>query len=143
MSLFSNLLIPEFSRYNAKNDTYKIKKYSDKLILITFASSCFISLIMFLFGKKIGILIYNNVNCGIYIKIFSLIIPFMYVDIIIDSILKGIDKQIYSMKINIIDSIISILFILFIVPILGIKGYIISIFLSEMLNLTLSLRGLK
>ena len=142
LSLLSNLLIPEFSRYNAKHDTYKIKKYSDRLILITFIFSCFISLIMFLFGKKAGILIYNNENCGIYIKIFSLIIPFMYVDIIIDSILKGIDKQIYSMKINIIDSIVSTLLILFIVPILGIKGYIFSIFLGEILNLLLSLRGL-
>ena len=79
---------------------------------------------------------------GIYIKILSLLIPFMYVDIIIDNILKGLDAQTNVMIINIFDLIISTCFIFFFVPILGIKGYIISIFISEILNLVLSLKTL-
>lgn len=142
LGIFSNLLIPEFSRYYATKDYYKIKKYTHKLIMITLLFSCFISFIFWNFGQKIGLFIYNNAYVGNYIKVFSLIIPFMYVDIIIDSILKGIDEQVFVMKVNIIDLIISTFLIIFIVPILGIKGYVLSIFISEIFNLILSLRKL-
>ena len=83
--------------------------------------------------------IYHNAQVGWYIKIFSLLIPFMYVDIIIDNILKGLDAQANVMIINIIDLVVSTAFIFFFVPIMGITGYIISIFISEILNLALSL----
>ncbi len=66
----------------------------------------------------------------------------MYVDIIIDNILKGLDAQTNVMIINIIDLVVSTTLIFFFVPILGVKGYIFSIFVSEILNLSLSLKNL-
>ena len=45
------------------------------------------------------------------------------------------------MAINVVDCIISIGFIYFFVPLLGFSGYIISIFISEVIDFTLS--GLK
>ena len=99
-------------------------------------------LIFFIFGSLFGIIIYNNPQVGLYIRIMSFLIPFMYIDIIVDNILKGLDAQASVMVINIIDLITSILFIIFIVPNLGITGYIISIFISELLNFTLSLNKL-
>ena len=44
------------------------------------------------------------------------------------------------MTINIIDLLVSTSFIFFFVPMFGLIGYIISIFVSEILNLILSLR---
>ena len=99
-------------------------------------------LIFFVFGKLFGIIIYNNPQVGSYIEIMSFLIPFMYIDIIVDNILKGLDAQASVMVINIIDLIVSISFIVFIVPNLGIIGYIISIFISELINFTLSLKKL-
>lgn len=138
----AGLLIPEFSRYYVKEDYKKIKLYTDKLIIASFVFALLLTFIFCTFGDAIGIAIYNNIEIGIYIKLFSLLIPFMYVDIIIDNILKGLDAQTNVMLINIIDLIISTVFIVFFVPILGIKGYIISIFISEILNLSLSLKNL-
>ena len=62
----------------------------------------------------------------------------MYLDIIIDSILKGLDAQVDVMIINVFDCLISIAFIYFLVPILGFSGYIISIFISEIIDFSLS-----
>lgn len=81
--------------------------------------------------------------CGFYIKIFSPIVPFMYLDIIVDSILKGLDAQMGVLFINIIDLLISISFIFFFVPKYGILGFIASIFTSEILNFILSMKKLK
>ena len=62
----------------------------------------------------------------------------MYLDIVIDSILKGLDAQVSVMGINVFDCTVSIAFIYFLVPILGFSGYIISIFISEIIDFSLS-----
>jgi len=66
------------------------------------------------------------------------LIVIMYLDIVIDGILKGLDAQVDVMIVNVFDCIVSIAFIYFLVPILGFSGYIISIFISEVIDFTLS-----
>lgn len=142
LNAVAGLLIPEFSRYYVKRDYIKIKKYTDKLLIGSFLFACILTIIFLIFGNSLGLAIYNDVTVGAYIKIFAPLIPFMYVDIIVDSILKGLDAQVNVLFINIIDIIVSIIFIVFFVPIFGIKGFIVSVFVSELLNFSLSLRKL-
>ena len=139
----SGLLIPEFSRYYVKEDYKKIKYYTDKLLISAFLFALFLSFIFYIFANKLSFLVYHREDIGIFIKIFSILIPFTYVDIVIDNILKGLDKQAVVMVINIVDLVFSTIFILVFVPMFGITAYIISIFLSEILNLILSLFYIK
>ena len=142
LTAVSGLLIPEFSRYYVKKDYIKIKKYSDKLIVGSFLFALFLTFLYIILGNKLGEIIYHDIQVGIYIKMFAPLIPFMYVDIVVDSILKGLDAQVNVLFINIIDLLVSISFIFFFVPIFGIKGFIASIFASEILNFGLSLKKL-
>lgn len=142
LTAVSGLLIPEFSRYYVKKDYLKIKKYSDKLIIGSFLFALFLTFLYIIFGNKLGEIIYNDTQVGIYIKMFAPLIPFMYVDIVVDNILKGLDAQVNVLFINIIDLLVSISFIFFFVPAFGIKGFIASIFASEILNFGLSLKKL-
>ncbi len=143
LSAVSGLLIPEFSRYYVKKDYSKIKKYAFQLIIGSCLFACILTVIFIIFGNKLGILIYKDSIVGNYIKIFAPLIPFMYIDIIVDSILKGLDAQVNVLFINIIDLLVSISFIFFFVPLFGIKGFIASIFVSEILNFILSLKKLN
>ena len=77
------------------------------------------------------------------IKLLAPLVFFMYVDNIIDNILKGINEQTNVMFCNILDLAITIAIIYFVVPHLGISGYILSIFVSELLNFTVSILQLK
>ena len=63
----------------------------------------------------------------------------MYMDNVIDSILKGLNKQFGVMCCNILDLTVTTCFIYFFLPVIGINGYVISIFISELLNFTVSL----
>ena len=76
--------------------------WETKLIIGSFLFACLITVFFWIFGDVLAILIYNNTSVGPYIKVFSALIPFMYVDIIIDNILKGLDAQTDIMIINII-----------------------------------------
>ena len=95
--------------------------------------------IFFIFSNELGMAIYNNVEIGYFFKVFTPFIFFMYMDHIIDCILKGLNKQFGVMCCNILDLSITTCFIYFLLPILGIKGYVLSIFFSEVLNFSISL----
>ena len=136
---YSMLLIPEFSTYLTQKNYKAINFISKKIFKITSAFSFCVCSIFLFFSNELGIVIYNNLETGFFFKLLAPLVFFIYMDNIIDSILKGLNKQFGVMCCNILDLSITICFIYFLLPILGVKGYIISIFISEILNFTVSL----
>ena len=135
---FSSLLIPEFSRYYTQEKYQKIKSVSSFLLICTFIFSVIVAIFIFVFSDELSNLIYHKTEIAKYLSILSPLIIIMYLDVVIDSILKGLDAQVDVMIVNIFDCIISIAFIYFLVPIFGFSGYIISIFISEVIDFSLS-----
>ena len=135
---FSGLLVPEFSKYYVERKFKKIKSVSNIILIGTFIFSLLVAIFIFIFADKLAILIYDKIEIAKYLRILSPLIVIMYLDIVIDSILKGLDAQVSVMGINVFDCIVSIAFIYFLVPILGFSGYIISIFISEVIDFSLS-----
>ena len=139
ISSFSSLLIPEFSYMNAKRETSKMNFALNKILKFCFIFSFLVMGIFWCFSEELNAIIYPNTDVSFYIKLLCPLIVLMYVDNIVDSILKGLDKQVSVIKINIIDLISSISLIYFLLPIKGINGYIIVLFVSELINGVLSL----
>lgn len=135
---FSSLLVPEYSRYLVEKKYKKITSISTIILVGTLVFSILVTLFIMIFADKLSLIIYNKLEIAKYLRILSPLIIIMYLDIVIDSILKGLDYQVDVMAINIFDCIVSIAFIYFLVPILGFNGYIISIFISEVIDFTFS-----
>ena len=137
VNAFSGLLVPEFSRYRAKHDQKRILE----VIKIVFTFTIFISLILtfifFVFADNISLSFYHSL-----VKAFSFLVIFMYLDIVADSILKGLDAQVSVMVINILDLILTVTLTYFLVPHFGVIGLVISVFASEIFNFTLSVAKL-
>lgn len=142
INCFASLLVPEFARYYVKNDSKRIKQMSTFIIILTIVFSIIITAIVFFFAEPICNTLYNKAEIFKYVKILSFLIPCIYLDLVIDNILKGLDAQISVVFINIADCLITISFIYFIVPCLGFMGYLLSIFISEIFNVVLSLSRL-
>ncbi len=136
---YSMLLIPEFSTYLAQKNYKAINYISDKIFKFTCAFSVCVCSIFLFFSNELGLVIYNNLETGYYFKLLAPLIFFMYIDNIIDCILKGLNKQFGVMCCNILDLSVTTCFIYFLLPIYGINGYIVSIFISEILNFGVSL----
>lgn len=140
---FSGLLLPEFSDYNDKNSYNSINVIISKIFKLTFIFAIgFFSLFLF-YGQEVSSLIFEEEEISFYLKILSPLILPMYLDSVVDNILKGLDKQVGVMKCNILDLFISILGIFFLLPILGIKGYILVTYISTILNFSISTIQLK
>ena len=139
---FASLLIPEFARYHAKKDYKRTKQMTSLLLFFIGGAAVGLTIILFIFSDFLANLIYKDLSVSYYIKILAPLATFIYIDTVVDSILRGLDAQIGVMVINILDLIISTTFIYFFVPKLGVLGYLISIYMSEILNFVVSLAQL-
>lgn len=139
ISSYSGLLIPEFATYVAQKNYKAINFISNKIFKITCAFSVCVCSIFLYFSNDLGLVIYNNIETGHFFRILAPLIFFMYMDNIIDSILKGLNEQFGVMCCNILDLSVTTCIIYFLLPVLGISGYIFSIFVSELLNFSVSL----
>lgn len=135
---FSSLLIPEFSTFQALNNKSYMKKISKKIFKISGTFSFLIAIILFFFANDISYFVFQNIDCAYFIRLLSPLVVFMYLDNVVDSILKGLNKQVGVMICNILDLIITILLLYFLLPILGINGYIVVIYVSEIFNFSFS-----
>lgn len=139
---FTSLLMPEISSRSAKSGRRSVERATSVSLKFTLAFSVTAAVFFLIFGKKLGFALYGDENSGKYITALSLLAVPMYIDSVTDSILKGLDKQVYCLKINIIDSALRVPVIYFLLPHTGIYGYIAVLYGSELINLTLSMKKL-
>lgn len=139
ISSFAGLLIPEVSECIVQKNESRLKRVSYRALTMALIFSIGVSGIMLFFSDELGMLIYNSHETATYIRILAPLIPIMYIDSAVDAVLKGSGHQVYSMNVNIIDTLTACIFALTLIPQLGIQGYIISIYATEILNTTLSL----
>ena len=136
---FAGLLIPEVSECCAQKDTSRLERTAYRTLSLSLFFSIGVSGIMLFFSNEFGLLIYKNTETAHYIRILAPLIPVMYIDSAVDAILKGSGHHVYSMNVNIADTLTACLFALLLIPKIGITGYVISIYATEILNTTLSL----
>ncbi len=139
ITAFSGLLIPEISECCAQNDAQRLKRTAYRTLSLSLFFSIGTSGIMLFFSHELGMTVYNNEETALYIRVLAPLIPVMYIDSAVDAILKGSGHQVYSMNINIIDTLTACVFALTLIPKMGIWGYVISIYATEIMNTTLSL----
>ena len=136
---FAGLLIPEISECCVQKNTGRLSRVSYRALTMSLIFSIGVSGIMFFYSERLGMLIYNNAETARYIRILAPLIPVMYIDGAVDAILKGSGHQVYSMNVNILDTLTACLFAITLIPKMGIMGYVVSIYATEILNTTLSL----
>ena len=142
LSSFSSLLVPEVARENSDPKSKKVQN----MISVVFETALLFSIgtagIMIFFSYEIGNAIYPSTDAGMYIKMIAPLIPIMYLDTAVDALLKGLGEQVYSMGVNIVDSLLSVILVIFLLPKYGIMGYIITVYFTEIINATLSVTRL-
>ncbi len=139
ISAFAGLLVPEIAETLAAGDDKRVDNIVSRVFHVTLCFAIGCSGVMVCFSKELGILIYNSSEAGIFIRSMAPLIPVMYLDHVVDGILKGMGEQLYSMRVNIFDSFLSVILVYFMLPKWGIYGYVVIIFIMEIINASLSI----
>lgn len=134
----SLLMIPEFARYRMKQDWNRMRE----IILLLFRcvilfSFCIIGIFL-LFPDQISFLTYHTFSLTPYLLLLAPLLFWMHLDHVIDAVLKGIDRQVGVMFCNIFDLFISIFLLYILIPRFGMIGYIMVMYVSEILNFSIS-----
>lgn len=139
ISSFAGLLVPEIAGSISAGEDERVDRIISRVFHVTLAFSIGVGGIMICFSSELGECIYSSRKAGEYIRLMAPLIPVMYLDHIVDGMLKGMGEQLYSMRVNIFDASLSVVLVYFVVPIMGVYGYILIIIAMEIINLAFGL----
>ncbi len=142
LSSFAGLLVPELSQSSAKGDLRDTQRIVSNVFEYSLIFGIGVAGIMSSFSYALGDAIYPATDAGTYIRLIAPLIPIMYLDTAVDSMLKGLGEQVYSMEVNIVDSLLSVILVIVLLPRYAIYGYIMTVYFTETVNSTLSITRL-
>ena len=139
ISSFSGLLVPEVAESVAAGDSPRVARLAERIITPALIFSFGVAGIMTCYGYELGEIICGSREAGLYVRVLAPLIPIMYVDSSVDAFLKGMGEHVYSMNVNILDALVSVILVWLLLPRMGLRGYVVAIYVTETLNTTLSL----
>lgn len=139
ISSFSGLLVPEVAESRAAGHMKRVAHISRRILSPALIFSFGVAGLMACFSQELGLAICKSAEAGRYIRMLAPLVPIMYVDSSVDGILKGMGQQVYSMAVNIVDALVSVILVWWLLPRMGLNGFILTIYVTETLNTTLSL----
>lgn len=138
LSAAASLLVPEFAERKALGNPAAVSSLVSRALHLTLLYSIGCTVLLTMFADEFGQFIYRSAEAGRYIRILAPVIPIMFADHVTDCILKGIGEQVWSMWVNIADSLLSIGLVMLLLPGMGAAGYAVLIVLAEIFNFSLS-----
>ena len=111
----------------------RIRYISSRACTACFLTGAACTGLFYFFGPFAGELLFHEATAGTCIRTLSFVCPFLYTNIMLTSILNGLGKTGATLLHNAAGSLIRILFVLFAIPLIGIRGYLYGLLLSEIL----------
>ena len=142
ISSFAGLIIPAMAESRVRNENRRIRYMISRVWELSLFFSIGVAGILICFSEEFGRLLYSSEQTGVYIRTLAPLIPIMYLDTATDAALKGLGEEIYSMKVNIADALLSVLLVWILVPRIGVNGYVLTIYVSETFNTVASVTRL-
>ena len=138
LTSFSGLLVPEFAADLSANNRMRMNRISSAALGATLTYSALCSVFLYSFSAELAETVYRSSEAAEYLAILATVVPIMYLDHVTDSMLKGVGDHVYSMWVNITDSLLSLVLVYFLIPSMGIVGYALVIIIMESYNFLLS-----
>lgn len=142
LASFASLLVPEITEEQAAQNMTEIRYIVGRVYQMTLLFGIGTAGIMLFLSGELGEVLYHSGEVSHYIAALAPLVPIMYLDTATDAVLKGMGQQVYSMNVNILDALVSVISVAVFVPRLGINGYLLTIYITEILNAVLSVSRL-
>ena len=122
----SGLMVPELSRARAEENREEIKKTTERVLEQTVTFAFFIVLFLVQFGEQLGTLLGGDAFTGRILRFMAPVVPFIYIEIILEGVLRGLGKQNFSSLNYLAEYVVRISVLLICVPMFGFYGIVAS-----------------
>ena len=138
LGVLSGLLVPEIAECKVKNNLVQQNYIINRVLNAAIVFSMITATVMIVFPEELSLAIYKSTDAAYFIALIAPLIPIMYLDMTTDGMLKGLDKQLDIMKINVLDSVLCVVLVFLLVPKIAVDGYIVTIYAAEIINFLFS-----
>jgi len=138
----AELLIPELARCAAAGCRDRILHLTGRSMKIALIYGLLFSGWIFLGADYLCQKLYGTTDASNSLKLYTLLIPVLYCDILTDAMTKGLGQQKMCVLYNIITSFLDVVLLFLLLPAYGMSGYFFSFSITHILNFLLSLRRL-
>jgi len=139
----SELIVPTLTERQVRNEERAVRETVRSFLRLSFLFSLAVAVFLFACAEPLGALVYHSPEAGGYIRLLAPLVPVMYTDMSVDGCLKGLGQQVWCMGINVLDSLLCIALVCALLPLLGLRGYLLILYVSESVNLALSALRLR
>ena len=93
-----------------------------------------------LLGAPLAGFIYRDAKVGRYVQLLGFVAPFMYLESMVDGVLKGLGEQLATFRYSLFDSVFRIAAIWLVVPQYGMMGFLGVMAVSNLMTCGLNMR---
>ena len=138
-SAISSLLVPEISAAGAKGHRLVVKELCGRIINLTLIISIIFACQFAFCGRQIGMLLYKTNSVGVLLCLLAPLLPLMFIDVVCDGLLKGLDCQRFSFFCGVSDSALRLFGVLILLPRYGATGFIFVMYFSNIYTAALNI----
>ena len=93
-----------------------------------------------LLGAPLAGFVYRDAKVGRYVQLLGFVAPFMYLESMVDGVLKGLGEQLATFRYSLFDSVFRIAAIWLVVPQYGMMGFLGVMAVSNLMTCGLNMR---
>ena len=127
----AGILITETAREKAAGRMRRITSLTESIVRKTIVFAVYVTSVLMLLGHTLGEVLGGGEVAGRMIVLLAPVVPFIYLEIVLESIIKGIGEQAFSSVNYLCEYIIRISFVLLFIPLFGFYGIILSYYASN------------
>ena len=90
----------------------------------------------------LGQIVYKSADCGRYLLVFAPAVLMLYLDAMVDGMLKGFGEQTACVRYNTLTSLLDVALLYLLLPRFGLAAYVLTFYLTHAINFWLSIRRL-
>lgn len=142
LGAFTRVLVPEITDAFFSGRRQEIDRTGERILGITASFAAVVWALFAVFSRSLSLQITGDAASGIYFRLLAPLIPLMYLDGVVDGILKGMDEQFAVARFSLYESALRVLTVWLILPHTGTAGFLLTLLASNSTNAVLSLRHL-
>lgn len=132
----AGILVTETAREKAADRQARIQSLTAQTIQQTLRFAVFVTMLLLLFGDALGERLGGGEIAGRMIRLLAPVVPFIYLEIVLESIIKGLGAQAFSSLNYLCEYIIRISLVLVCIPLMGFYGIVLSYYASNIVGNT-------
>lgn len=134
LTAVSTLLLPEVSAAAATGEHRQVRRTAERTLQWTLLGSIGLAAVFFAASDALGLALYGSRQVGFYLRVLAPLLPVMYLEGIVDGMLKGLGQQVATLRYSVADSAMRIVAIVLVVPHWGMRGFLLIMLASNLLT---------